>query len=99
MPNSILGGLLGRLTSNLYLGSLLGSLLIWYFVDFLWIKFAGGHISVLAFALCFLALTLIHYLSRKELNQNAKTMMAGEQWALILLCIYTLFISDVIRWF
>ena len=47
LPNSILGGLLGRLTSNLYLGSLLGSLLIWYLVDLLWIKFAGrSHLRI-----------------------------------------------------
>ncbi len=97
IPQALIGGLIGRLTQNVLIGMLIGSIIIWLIIDLLWVKFVDGHIPVLAFGLCFL--TLVGHSKLKELNDQAKFMIGGEQWALVLLCIYTMIVSDTIRWY
>jgi len=99
IPNMIIGGFLGRLSSNPLIGSLLGGVIIWVFIDFLWIVSTANHIPVLVFILSFLILTFHSYSENENLNTNAKYMIAAEQWALVLVCIYTMVSAENIRWF
>lgn len=99
IPNMLIGGFLGRLASNPLIGSLVGATIIWVFIDFLWIVSTGNHIPVTVFVLSFLILAFHSYSDNENLNVGAKYMIAAEQWALVIVCIYTMFSAESIRWF
>lgn len=99
IPNSFIGGFLGRLFGNLLLGSLFGSIIIWMFIDLLWVLFFSTHVPVLVFVIAFLILTFQLSVEKDNLNEPAKFMIAGEQWALVIVCIYTLLMSEQIQWY
>lgn len=99
IPNSLLGGYLGRLFGNPLLGVLFGGILIWMFLNFLWVLFFSTHIPVLVFVLAFLILTFHSSVEKDNLNDSAKNMIAGEQWALVIVCIYTMLMSEQIQWY
>lgn len=99
IPIMLIGGILGRLTGNILIGAFLGSILIWIFIDFLWIVSTGNHIPVLVFILSFLILGFHAYSDNENLNSSAKNMIGAEQWALVIVCIFTIFSAESIRWF
>lgn len=99
IPNSLIGGYLGRLFGNPLLGVLFGSILIWMLIDILWVLLFSTHIPVLVFVLAFLILTVHSSVDKNNLNNPAKYMIAGEQWALVIVCIYTMFMSEQIQWY
>jgi hypothetical protein len=98
-PNAIIGGFLSRVTNNLLLGMLLGSLAIWLLIDQLWVRFADGHIPIAVYIICFIILMGQAYVDRYKLTHVSKMMIGGEQAALIILCIYSMAAADIIRWF
>lgn len=97
--NIFTGRFLGRLSSNPLIGSLFGGVIIWVFIDFLWIVSTGNHIPALVFILSFLILTFNSNSENKKLNTSAKYMIAAEQWEFILVCININVSAENIRWF
>lgn len=97
IPQSLIGGLVSRF-SNLLLGAFLGSVVTWLALNFLWIKFEGSPLSVLAIVLSLGTIFMHGNLSSKELNQNAKTLMAAEMWGILVVGIYVL-AKFGIRWY
>lgn len=88
-PQSLIGGIIGRF-SNIMVGAFLGSVITWLGINFLWIKFEGGQLSILALLLSLATLFIHGNLRFKELNQNAKTLIAAELWGIIAVGIYVL---------
>lgn len=73
----LIGGLIGRF-SNAMIGAFIGSVITWMLINFLWVKYEGGQIPILALLLSIGTLFLYGSFQNKELNQNAKTLMAAE---------------------
>jgi hypothetical protein len=99
IPNGIVGGFLGMLTKNFLISILIASLITWTIIDILWTKFVGVHIPILTYGLCFLTLVGHFHFHKEKLNDNAKLMITAEQWALVIICIYKMMVSDIIRWY
>lgn len=99
IPNSLIGGYFGRLFGNLLLGALFGSILIWMIIDFLWVLFFSTHIPLLIFALSFLILIIQSSAEKENLNDSAKFMIVGEQWAIVIVCVYSMIVSEHIQWY
>lgn len=95
---AIIGGLVGRLAGPL-LGALVGGLFVWIGIDFLWQWLEGGHIPIAALAAALLAIFAHGVVSKDELTQQSNWMMAGEAWAIILVGVYVVVVSEPIRWY
>lgn len=97
LPQSLIGGVISRFT-NLLVSAFLGAVITWLGINFLWMKFEGNHISILAILLSFGALFIQGNLNYKEINQNAKTLMVAEMWGIIVVGLYVS-IKFGIRWY
>ena len=95
---AIIGGLVGRLAGPL-LGALIGGLVVWIGIDFLWRWLEGGHVPIAALAAAIAAIFAHGAISKDELSQQSNWMMAGEAWAIILVGVYVVIVSEPIRWF
>ena len=98
LPQLLFAGLIGRVVGPL-LSALVGSIFAWLLVDTLWVIFEGGHIPLTALAGGLIILFGIGHFNKEGLNNNAKWMMAAEQWGITLVSIYIYIQSDVVRWY
>ena len=80
------------------INGLIGAIIVFRFMDLLWMMFEGGHIPVFAFGLCFIVLSLHYYYLINQLNYHAKMMTAVERWAIVIACLYNVFVFESIRW-
>ena len=95
---AIIGGLVGRLGGPL-LGALVGGIVVWLGIDFLWVWLEGGHVPIAALAAAIAVLFAHGAISKDELTQQSNWMMAGEAWAIILVGVYIVVVSEPIRWY
>lgn len=102
LPQMMIGGLLGRLSGpgfGVLVGGLLGGVIAWVLVDFLWVWLEGGHVPIVALGAALVFLFGHGFVSKEELTETSHRMMAGEAWAIILVGVYLLVAPDVIRWY
>jgi len=95
---AIIGRLVGRLAGPL-LAALVGGLVVWLGIDTLWLWLEGGHVPLAALAAAIAALFAHSAISKDELTQQSNWIMAGEAWAIILVGIYVVIVSEPIRWY
>ena len=95
---AIICGLVGRLAGPL-LGALVGGLVVWLGIDFLWIWLEGGHVPIAALAAALAAIFAHSAIAKDELTQQSNWMMAGEAWAITLVGVYVVVVSEPIRWY
>lgn len=98
-PQSLISGLSTRAfgMSFLQIGALLGGLLTWIIINFLWVKIEGGPIPLLLIGLTLIIMGII--LTRKSLNMLARKNLIAEMWSIIIIGIYIVFQFDYIRWY
>ena len=96
-PQVLTGGLIGRIT-NILIGALVGSITTWLLIDLLWLKIMGNHIPILALGLSIITLFIHGYFDGESLTKISHQMMAAEAWAIILVGIYIIIISNNIQW-
>ena len=98
LPQVIIGGFAGRAVGPLA-GGLLGSIVAWFLVDFLWTWLEGAHIPIAALGAA-LAFIFVHgVISKEELTEQSQWMMAAEAWAIVLVGIFLLLVPAEIRWY
>ncbi len=101
IPQVIVGGLLVRFLGREFLlvASIIGSVVTWLFVSYLWRILEGGTIplAVLILAIC---LVIVHGQTEKsKLNQGAKIIMAAEMWGIIIVGIAVGYFAPTVRWY
>ena len=97
--NAFIGLIIGNLINNMSLGLLIGFILIWLGIDFLWVLITGHHITVLAI----LIILAIQFVNLKtdlwDINDKKNYFTSLEILAVLSVGIYTIVISEQIRWF
>lgn len=98
---SLAAGIFGRVAGmgvGMTVGAFTGAILTWLLINFLWMRFEGQQLPVLAMALSFGILSIHGSMSAKELNQNAKTLMVAEMWGIIAVGIFII-AKFGLRWY
>lgn len=92
-----IGGFLGKMAESLILGMLLSAIFIWMLINLIWFIFYQENMPVLLFTLAFLLL-MVHPQRKLFVTEEMHQIVAGEQWAIVLVTIYTMIDSDTINW-
>ena len=98
LPALISGGLVGRAFGPLISG-LMGYIVAWMLVDLLWIWLEGAQIPIAALAGAFVFILIHGAISKDELTEHSRWMMAAEAWALVVVGIYLVIVPAEIRWY
>jgi len=75
------------------------AIITWTLLDNLWVALEGGHIPILAYGLSFIALSFNNYINRRVLTDASQFMIGGEQWAIVVVSLISLFPISQIRWY
>lgn len=98
LPQTIIGGLASRVVGPL-VGGLLGSILAWLLVDLLWVWLEGAHVPIAALGAALAYIFLHGTISKQELTEQSRWLMAAEAWAIVLVGIYLIVFPTEIRWY
>lgn len=98
LPQALIGGLAARAVGPL-IGGLLGSVLAWLLVDFLWVWLEGAHVPIAALGAALAYIFLHGAISKDELTGQSHWLMAAEAWAIVLVGIYLMVFPAEIRWY
>lgn len=98
IPQAILGGVFGKLGVPL-MGMLMGGVISWIAIDALWYFLEGAHLPFTVFVASFLLLAIHGSISKDKLTEQARWMMAGEMWAIVLVGVGAFFLSESFRWY
>jgi len=90
--------IIGR-TTGAFVSALAGSFTAWAVIDWLWLRFEGGHPTLAALGAAMLVITLRHLLSSAEAREKNRWLAVTELLTIILLAGYTVYISKAIRWY
>lgn len=101
LPVAVLGGLGARVSGGigLYIGMLVGGVLTWAGLAWLWRVVEGGPIPLAVFALCFVGIGAHGTMARDDLNPMAWRAMGAEMWAILLVGIGLSITSGAVRWY
>lgn len=95
---TIISSLIGKLLKNILLSMLLGSIVIWFIINLIWLKTYNHNLPLLAFILS-LSFQFIHgNVSDDKLNEASKKMIFAEMWSIVLISIYVLAFKEF-SWF
>lgn len=98
-PIALLGGIIGRGLGNILIGGLLGAVLTWLGIAWLWKVFEGKPVPILVLAVTFLFLLSHSAIKKDELTQASQWMIAAEQWGIIIVGVIMLLSTESIRWY
>lgn len=87
---ALIGGVIGRITRNYHLGILLGAVITWAGISSAWKFFFDYEMPLLAFVISMTFLFSHGNISYNELNKNARKMIVGQLWGIIIIAMYTL---------
>ena len=93
IPITIVGGIISKFT-NIYVGVLIGGILTWLGISFIWFKIFDYHLPLLVFILSVIFQIWHLNKARFELNEMSKKMVIGEIWSIILVSIYILIFKE-----
>lgn len=91
------GQFLGKIIGDLKIGMLLSAIFTWMIINLIWLFILREDMPILLFVLVFILL-MIHPQRRNFVTEEMHQIVAGEQWAIVLVCIYTIFKSETINW-
>ena len=94
LPTSIVASIFG---SFRLIGIILGSILTWYLINFLWLKAFDYNLPFLALFLSLLFQTYNLVASKDELTDSSKFMIEGDMIAIVLIALYV-FIFKEFNW-
>lgn len=94
IPVSIIGGIIGRISKNIFLGMLVGGLITWFLINLIWLKVYNYNLPFLAFVLSFSFQFINLKLNNKELTETSKQMIVAEMWSILLIAIYVLALKE-----
>ena len=78
------------------IGALGASCFVWTGINLIWVLLEGDMIPMAALIASFISLFFLDY---KNLNTGAKINASGEQWGIVIVCIYIAVNASPIRWF
>ena len=93
----ILGGIPSS-KANFLIESLLGHSVVWLAYLQLWRITLGGQIPILLFVLSFVLLSTFGETEEEDLSYGGKMSVGAEQWAIFIVCVYSIYTSGEIHW-